>query len=364
MKTNHYLFLSALLLFSLSCSQPGPANDQAAQAQPANPAEKSSGAEKPILVASGAAAKPSNESIQTAASPPTSERQVTEAIENQESPQTESSKPTAQAAPKGKENDSAGNESKQLIASEKPPANKSAVPSKASIPTAYEQAVDLPKPKVVEKKLGHELWDQLLRQHVSASGRVDYRGFKADQAKLQQYLDFLSANPPKSSAPRAERLAFWINVYNAFTVQLITDHYPVSSITKLHGGKPWDVKWIKIGGSTYSLDQVENEIIRPRFKEARIHFAVNCAAKSCPPLLNRAWTASKLERMLDKQSRAFINNSSFNTLGAKSVKLSKIFEWYREDFGDLIAFLNRYAEVEIQSRAKISFVEYNWALNE
>ena len=159
-------------------------------------------------------------------------------------------------------------------------------------------------------------------------------------------------------------MAFWINAYNAFTVKLIVDNYPVASITKLDGGKPWDRKWIKIGDKTYSLNNIENDILRPQFKDARIHFAVNCAAQSCPPLLNKAWTADNLESNFEKQAKAFVNNPKFNTISAKNVKVSKIFDWYKADFGNLIDFLNKYASTNINGNAKVEYVEYDWALNE
>lgn len=210
----------------------------------------------------------------------------------------------------------------------------------------------------------HEAWDALLKKYVSATGKVNYKGFKADKSKLEDYLKILSSNAPEESWSKAEEMAFWINAYNAFTIKLIVDNYPLSSINKLHGGKPWDQKWIKIGGKTYSLNNIENDILRPKFKDARIHFAVNCAAKSCPPLLNAAWTASNLNSNLDAQAKKFINNSAFNKLSEKKVEVSKIFDWYKEDFGDLPAFLNKYASTKVGAKAKVVFLEYDWSLNE
>lgn len=131
----------------------------------------------------------------------------------------------------------------------------------------------------------------------------------------------------------------------------------------MHDGKPWDVKWIKIGDKTYSLNNIEHDIIRPKYKEPRIHFAVNCAAKSCPPLLNKAWTASNLETNLANQAQKFINNTKYNQLSASTVKVSRIFDWYKEDFGDLINYLNQFSSTKINATAKISFIEYDWALN-
>lgn len=209
----------------------------------------------------------------------------------------------------------------------------------------------------------HETWNQLLSKYVSSTGKVNYSGIKNDIAKLDAYLSILKKNPPQDDWSRSEKMAFWINAYNAFTVKLIVDNYPVSSITSLHGGKPWDVKWIKIGGKTYSLNNIENDILRPKYKDARIHFAVNCAAKSCPPLLNRAWTANNLELNFEQQAKAFVNNSDFNSISTKKVQVSKIFEWYAADFGNLIEYLNRYSETEIKPNAKVEFKEYDWALN-
>ena len=154
----------------------------------------------------------------------------------------------------------------------------------------------------------HELWDDLLRKYVSPAGKVDYAGIKAEQARLQQYLDLLQADPPRKDWIHNDKMSYWINAYNAFTVKLIVDNYPLASIRDLHSGNPWDVQWITLGGQTYSLDQIENEQLRARFADARIHFAVNCAAASCPPLLNRAFDGKQLDQQLDGQARKFNND--------------------------------------------------------
>ncbi|MBK8705831.1 MAG: DUF547 domain-containing protein [Saprospiraceae bacterium] len=111
-------------------------------------------------------------------------------------------------------------------------------------------------------------------------------------------------------------MAFWINVYNVFTIKLIADNYPLKSIMNLDGGKTWDVERIKIGGELYSLNQIENEIIRPQFKDPRIHFALNCAAKSCPPLYDKAYLPSQLDQQLDERTRSFVNSTN-NELSEK-----------------------------------------------
>ena len=208
----------------------------------------------------------------------------------------------------------------------------------------------------------HDAFDVLLRSLVDVKGNVNYKAFKARKSELDAYLNTLSSTDIKSLSAN-EALAFWINVYNAFTIKLIIDNYPLSSIIDLDNGKVWDRKWIELDSGVYSLNQIENEIIRPEFKESRIHFAVNCAAKSCPPLLNQAWTADNLEELFEKQTAAFINNNSYNVISSSVCKLSKIFEWYAEDFGDIRTYINKYSKTKIDSDTEIVYLEYDWSLN-
>jgi len=217
---------------------------------------------------------------------------------------------------------------------------------------------------VTRTVVSHEKWDGLLGKHVSEEGVVDYRGFQKDTAQLNAYLKMLAQHTPAKSWGRNEKMAYWINAYNAFTVKLILDNYPLKSIRDLDHGAVWDRKWIELGGQTYSLNQIEHEILRKRFPDPRIHFAVNCAAASCPPLLNGAYVAGKLDAQLERQTKAFIGSHTYNKLAPQKVIVSKIFDWYGEDFGELIPFLNRYTEMSINRRAEIQFREYDWALNE
>ncbi len=211
----------------------------------------------------------------------------------------------------------------------------------------------------------HKAWNNLLTQYVSKSGEVQYKSLKASRmAELEQYLKDLAATPVQKSWTKAQKMAYWINAYNAFTIKLILDNYPLSSITNLSGGKVWDKKWIKLGDKTYSLNNIENDILRPMYKDARIHFAVNCAAKSCPPLLNRAWTEVNLEPYLEAQAKRFINNPAYNQISADKVVISKIFEWYAGDFGNIVEYLNKYSKTKINADAKVSYQEYDWALNQ
>lgn len=213
----------------------------------------------------------------------------------------------------------------------------------------------------------HDLWDVLTKKYVSAVGKVNYKGMKADLSKISYYLEHLKNTPPKNDWSKNEKLAYWINLYNASTVYLIASNYPTSSITKLNGGKPWDKKFVKSGTKVYSLNDIENNIVRPRFKDPRIHAALNCAAVSCPKLLNGAYFPSKLNAQLDKQTRAWINDSSKNKLNGNKAQLSQIFDWYKIDFKDgVVAFINKYIStgVALEPKAKITYLEYDWALNE
>ncbi|MCB0637289.1 MAG: DUF547 domain-containing protein [Lewinella sp.] len=209
----------------------------------------------------------------------------------------------------------------------------------------------------------HTAWTNLLQRYVTTAGKVDYAGFQSASGELSAYLTTLAAETPQPDWSRNEAMAYWINAYNAFTIKLIVDHYPVSSIREIDNGDPWNTTWIELAGHTYSLNQIENEILRKRYPDARIHFAVNCAAQSCPPLYNRAFTANNLDATLDQLTRRFVNNSRYNAIGANQLELSKIFEWYAADFGDLVAFLQPYTSTPLQADARIRYREYDWALN-
>lgn len=210
----------------------------------------------------------------------------------------------------------------------------------------------------------HKSWDTLLKTQVSKDGNVNYKALKANQEPLNIYLGYLSSNPPNESWSRNETLSYWINAYNAFTVKLILDHYPIKSIKDIK--QPWDKKFFKIGEIEMSLNHIEHEILR-KMNEPRIHFAIVCASYSCPKLLNEAFTAEKLEAQLTKATKEFLADKNRNELSENSIKISKIFDWFAKDFkqnGGLIDFLNQYSEITISSNAKKRFLDYNWALND
>lgn len=224
------------------------------------------------------------------------------------------------------------------------------------------------------KPIKHDDWDALVKQHVNEAGWVDYKGFIADSTRLQNYLDQLRANHPnQKNWSRDEQLAYWINAYNAFTVELILDHYPVESIKDIKSGIPfvngvWDIEFIKIEDQVYSLNNIEHGIIRPKFNEERIHFAVNCASYSCPKLLNEAFCAEHLDQQLDKVVKAFINNPEKNLIEEDQIQLSKILSWYWMDFKNKydsrIEFVNKYSTKKVNTDAKVDYLDYNWSLNE
>ncbi len=221
-----------------------------------------------------------------------------------------------------------------------------------------------PANQPINQSTNYQQFDSLLQKYVSDAGKVNYKGLKTDKPLLDAYCQQLSENPVPETASRETKMAYWINVYNAFTLKLITDNYPTKSILNFDGGKTWDVRRIKIGDKKYSLNNIENDILRPQFKDPRIHFAINCAAKSCPPLYNHVYTAENLDATLEARAGAFVNNPKYNTLSAGSAQVSRIFDWYGADFGDLKTFLNKYAKIKLKSTATVTFSEYNWDLNE
>jgi hypothetical protein len=223
-----------------------------------------------------------------------------------------------------------------------------------------------------QKSPSHQQWDKLLRKHVNASGMVSYKGFQKDKAELDVYLKTLSDNAPQSSWSADEQKAYWINAYNAFTVALILKHYPVKSIKDI-GGKiykvntPWDIKFVNIGGKKYDLNNIEHGILRKKFDDPRIHFALVCASISCPRLRNEAYTAGQLNAQLEDAGKDFLNDKSKNRISANKADLSKYFSWYKGDFtknGSLADYINKYSVTKVNTNTKIGSLDYNWSLNE
>ncbi|WP_354580897.1 DUF547 domain-containing protein [Hymenobacter sp. UYP22] len=236
----------------------------------------------------------------------------------------------------------------------------------------------VPTPAYVEAVTGalvdHSAYDKLLKKHVNAQGLVNYKGFRADEAVFNQYLAQLSKNPPAANWSKADQMAYWINAYNAYTIRLILDHYPVQSIKDI-GSKikipfvttPWAAKFFSIGGEKMSLDNIEHGILRKKYNDPRIHFALVCASISCPRLRNEAYTAAQLEKQLDEQGRDFLNNPAKNKISKSEARLSKYFDWYKGDWQNngqsVVKWVNRYSTTKIDASTKVTYLDYNWNLN-
>lgn len=213
-------------------------------------------------------------------------------------------------------------------------------------------------------KATHTLWNDLLQRHVDSEGNVSYIGFKAEVDQLQVYLDHLAQNPPVASWDEAERLAYFINLYNAATIQLIVDYYPLQSIRDIPNR--WKRQWISVGNTLTSLHEIEHDVLRNR-NEPRIHFAINCASYSCPKLLNTAFTAQNTERLLTKAAIDFVNDTKRNRFENGMAQLSKIFKWYKSDFTEnrtLLEYINLYVQHPIRIDSDVEYLDYDWRLNE
>lgn len=230
------------------------------------------------------------------------------------------------------------------------------------------------RPDSDSRPVDHSAWTALLQKHVDEQGMVDYRGFVKDSLALNEYLDTLGEHLPNEKFwTKNERLAYWINAYNAFTIRLIIRHYPVKSIKDIAGNiplinTPWDIKFIRIEGKAYDLNAIEHDIIRPQFREPRIHFALVCAAMGCPRLRREAYTAVNLNEQLDEATRDFFNDADKNPIRPDKAVISPILKWYAEDFEyaspSISEFINRYSNVKINTGVKIEFGDYDWSLND
>jgi hypothetical protein len=221
-------------------------------------------------------------------------------------------------------------------------------------------------------EIDNVVYGELLRDHVE-NGVVDYQGFKNEEAKLDRYLKILEGVDTNRLAPN-DQFAFYINAYNAWTIKLILSDYPgIKSIKDLGSvfRSPWKKKISRIDGEVLTLDNIEHDILRPRFKDPRVHFAVNCASKGCPPLRSEPYEGRILNQQLDEMTRAFINQPEMNRLEGHDLYVSSIFKWFSKDFDkDIIGFFLKYAEEELKKRLvankekiKIKYLDYDWSLN-
>ncbi len=229
--------------------------------------------------------------------------------------------------------------------------------------------------------IDHSRWSQILSRYLELQDPSGVHLFRygkvtaADKRLLEQYISSLANLDPRNY-PQAEQKAYWINLYNALTVDLILKHYPVASIKKL--GKsffsfgPWDDKVVKVAGNTLTLNDIEHKILRPIWQDKRVHYAVNCASYSCPNLAGEAYSQANMERLLEQGARDYINHERGVRLKGGDLQLSSIYKWYQEDFGkgekDVLRHLSDYAEPELKKaldhfKGDIDY-DYDWRLND
>lgn len=231
-------------------------------------------------------------------------------------------------------------------------------------------------------RVDHDAWDALLRAHVHPANdgihRVDYRAFTGEAGqRLDDYLAAL-AGTPVSRLDRDQQRAYWINLYNALTVKVVAEHYPVESIRDidispgLFANGPWGAELVTVEGEALTLDDIEHRILRPIWKDPRIHYAVNCASLGCPNLMPQAFTADNAERLLDAGARDYVNHPRGARVADGELVVSSIYEWFTEDFGGddagVIEHLRQYAEPELATALagveRIGDDHYDWGLND
>ncbi len=233
------------------------------------------------------------------------------------------------------------------------------------------------------KKVDHSAWNRLLKSYLRESkgadglSRFNYGALKAGGMKdLDKYLSYLQS-VDVAGLSRPEQFAFWTNLYNAKTIGIVAENYPVSSIRDIKLGGlftagPWKAKVVKVDGVDLSLDDIEHGIMRPIWRDPRIHYAVNCAAYTCPNLLATAYTGDKLEEMLEKAAREYINSPRGIEFKGSRVVVSSLFKWYAEDFGgsleNIRAHIGKFAEPALAKKVagvtKFDQYRYSWVLND
>lgn len=220
--------------------------------------------------------------------------------------------------------------------------------------------------------IDHHPWQDILNQYLLVNGENTLFSYNkvtsSDSKKLNQYIQSLAQKDPRILNKR-EQYAYWVNLYNAITVQIILENYPVSSITKIGGifsFGPWDEKRLTITNQKVSLNDIEHRILRPIWQDPRTHYAVNCASLGCPNLQPKAFTSSNSEQLLSKAESSFIQSSKGVNIQGETVILSSIYDWFADDFGGkekVWKYLQGKKPELKNKRLKITY-EYNWDLNE
>ncbi|MDF1593871.1 MAG: DUF547 domain-containing protein [Desulfobacterales bacterium] len=252
-----------------------------------------------------------------------------------------------------------------------------AAPSPDLWPRWQEQASDS------TTTVDHRSWDLVLKKYLVTDHPSGINLFRygdvsqEDEKKLTEYLEYLQ-QVEVSSLNRKEQFAYWINLYNALTIQVILDHYPVKSIMDIDispgffSNGPWDAKLLTIKGEKVSLNDIEHRILRPIFKDNRIHYAVNCASIGCPNLQPVAFTAANTEELLQAGAKAYVNSPRGARMVNGKLIVSSIYKWFRVDFGgseeSVVQHLRQYAEEDLdeslRTYSKGLLDDYDWNLNE
>lgn len=220
--------------------------------------------------------------------------------------------------------------------------------------------------------ISHQIWQDFLDRYLVANGNNNLVRYgevsKDDKRKLSQYISSLAGIDPRTYS-RNEQYAYWVNLYNAITVKLILDAYPIKSITKLGGlfsFGPWEDEVVTVAGQNLTLNDIEHRILRPIWDDPRTHYAVNCASLGCPNLQAKAFTAENTEMLLEQAAKEFINSDKGVLVKGGAIQLSSIYDWFIDDFGtqeNLVSHLNKYRSEPIVS-VKGADYEYDWDLNE
>ena len=231
----------------------------------------------------------------------------------------------------------------------------------------------------------YKSYDEILKQTVVVKGSqssVDYKKIKSDTSKLDEFTDGIEriGKDEFDSWSREQQMAFLINAYNAFTIKLILTKYPVDSI-KSYGGlfvnSPWEKKFFTLFGKETTLNVIEHDLLRKLYKDPRLHFVLVCASKSCPPLINDAYVADKLEHQFTAAAMNFMRDPERNRFNADTneIKISKIFKWYKKDFISSAGSINAYVaplmtdDVDLQAliankETATNYLDYDWSLND
>ena len=219
----------------------------------------------------------------------------------------------------------------------------------------------------------YESFNTILENYVDSSGMVSYKGIRENPYSFSEYFDFIAnvspRSHPSSFKSRADEMAYWINAYNALTIKIMLDNPKANSILDISSFLIFKKRFI-VGGEKMSLNKIEHKILRKDFQDPRIHFAINCASLSCPPLGNRIFLGETLDQQLDEQTRNFITNMANVKIdhNDKVIYLNKIFKWFAKDFNDVRSFVSKYLSdkesYNIIKDYRIKYFDYDWSLND